>query len=97
MEEDWVIFALKLTRQFGDPNLRGFRWFGDRTNVFPKRLDSSSTCDCSDLYFVIEHGGVPVSNFDWDPKYPDILLVFPLYSLENAYFYWKDKLFPIRL
>lgn len=87
MEEDWVVFALKLTRLSGDPSLRGFGWFGDRTSVFSKLLDSSSTCDCSDLYFVIEHGGVPVSNFEWDPKYPDILLVFPLYPPENAYFY----------
>lgn len=87
MEEDWVIFALKLTRPFGDPSLRGYRWFGDRTSVFSKLLDSSSTCDVSDLYFAIEHVGVPISNFDWDSKYPDILLIFALYPLENAYFY----------
>ena len=87
MEDDWIIFALKLTRPSGDPNLRGFGRFGDRTSVFSKLLDSNSACDCSDLYFVIEHGGVPVSNFDWDSKYSDILLIFRLYPLENAYFY----------
>jgi len=101
VEEDRIIFSLKLTRLFGDPSLRGFGWFGDRTSVFLKLLDNRSTCDCSDLYFVIEHGGVPVSNLNGTPSIPIFYLffLFTLWKMHTSIrpFQFPSGLFPIRL
>ena len=101
MEEDGVIFVLKLTRLSGYPNLRGFGWFGDRTSVFLKLLDSSSTCDCSDFYFVTEHGGVPFQILTGTQGIL-IFYLFFLFTLWKMYtsirpWQFPSALFPIRL